>query len=138
MTHLYIIRGGKDDPPSADSSTIDLHSMDDSQFDLPPSLLVGIITGLVGAAAAVVSLLVYFKLFQPETYISQHWLIFVFLGTVIGFFLRLERPPVEEASDSSGTLAHDRIRFQAHHPISIRRALPPRVGAQKIESGTKS
>ena len=101
MTHLYTIRGGKDDPPSADRSTIDLHSMGDSQFDLPPSLLVGIITGLVGAAAAVVSLLVYFKLFRPETYISQHWLIFVFLGTVIGFFLRLERPPVEEASDSS-------------------------------------
>ena len=125
MTHLYIIRGGKDDPPSADSSTIDLHSMGDSQFDLPPSLLVGFITGLVGTAAAVVSLLVYFKLFQPETYISQHWLIFVFLGTVIGFFLRLERPPVEEASDSSWTLAHNRNRFQAHHPISIKRALPP-------------
>jgi H+/Cl- antiporter ClcA len=111
--------------------------MDDSQFDLPPSLFVGIITGLVGAAAAVVSLLVYFKLFQPETYISQRWLIFVFLGTVIGFFLRLERPPVEEASDSSGTLAHDRNCFQAHHPISTS-ALPPRVGAQRIESGTKS
>ena len=101
MTHLYIIRDGKDDPPSAYSSTIDLHSMGNSQFGLPPSLLVGIITGLVGAAAGVVSLLVYFKLFQPEPYISQHWLIFVFVGTVIGFFLRLERSPVEEASDSS-------------------------------------
>ena len=101
MTHLYIIRRGKDDPPSADSSPIDLHSMGDSHFGLPPSLLVGIITGLAGTAAGVVSLLVHFKLYQPETYISQHWLIFVLLGTVIGFFLRLERPFVEEASDSS-------------------------------------
>ena len=52
----------------------------------------GMVTGLLGAGAGVMSLLLFFQFWQPESYISQQWLPFVFVGAVIGFFLRLEQP----------------------------------------------
>ena len=97
--HLRVLQGGRELPTNRSDAVYDC--VDDEVFGIPPNLITGLLTGLLGASAGAISLLVHFKLYQPETYISQHWLLFVFLGTVIGFFLRLERPFVEEASDSS-------------------------------------
>ena len=71
------------------------------EFGPPPTLLVGLITGLLGAGAGVVSLLLYFKLWQPESYISQQWLIFVIAGAIVGFYLRIERIFQEGLSETA-------------------------------------
>jgi hypothetical protein len=91
MSELHIIRGGKHNSPKAHSSVVGLQGGDVPQFGPPPSLLVGLITGMLGAAVGVVSLLIFFSLWQPEPYISTQWLIFVVIGAVFGFFLRVER-----------------------------------------------
>ena len=70
----------------------DLQPVDELQFGTPPSLLTGTLTGLIGAGAGVISLLLYFQFRQPESYISHHWLIFILAGAAVGTFLRLERP----------------------------------------------
>ena len=88
---LHVIQGGKGNPFRKYSSVSNFQSPLDSPFGEPPSLLVGTITALLGTGAGVLSLLVFFQFWQPESYISQHWLIFVFAGGIIGFFLRLER-----------------------------------------------
>jgi hypothetical protein len=65
-------------------------------FGIPPSLTTGLLTGLFGATAGVISLLVYFFFWEPNSYISPDWLIFVAIGVIIGFFLRVEQPLYRE------------------------------------------
>lgn len=91
MSDLHVIPGGKESPPGQNNLIENFQPADDMQIGPPPSLLVGIITGVLGAGAAVISLLLFFEIWQPESYISQQWLLFVFAGAIIGFFLRLER-----------------------------------------------
>jgi hypothetical protein len=100
MSDLRIIEGGKHRSPAPGNLTGNRHQADDMQFGAPPSLLTGIITATFGAGAAVISLLVYFEIWRPEPYISQQWLVFVFAGAIIGFFLRLERA-IEAAANPS-------------------------------------
>lgn len=64
----------------------------DEELGFPPSLLMGLLTGLVGALVGGVSLPIYFFLREPHYYVSPEWLIFVLLGAIVGVFLRLERP----------------------------------------------
>ena len=92
MSHLRHSQGGEEQPPARHRSIRNLHSADDISIGPPRSLLVGIVTGLLGAGAGVMSLLLFFQVWQPGSYISQQWLPFVFVGAVIGFFLRLEQP----------------------------------------------
>lgn len=96
--NLRVIHGGIDQPSVAHKSVSDLESADPMHFGRPTSLLVGAITSLVGAGCGVISLLLYFRFLQPESYISQQWLIFVLVGAIVGFFMRLERPFLNERS----------------------------------------
>jgi len=91
MSELHEIRGGKETLPAQNNLVSNFEPADDMQLGPPPSLLVGIVTGTLGAGASVISLLLFFKIWQPESYISQQWLLFVFAGAIIGFFLRFER-----------------------------------------------
>ena len=104
MSDLHVIKGGRDYAHETESSAINLHNADHSQFGPPPSLLVGIVTAILGAAVGVVSLLIFFKLWQPEPYISPQWLSFIILGAIFGFFLRLERPLVKALDPASREL----------------------------------
>jgi hypothetical protein len=49
------------------------------------------LTGLAGAAAGTVSLIAYFMLFNPLSYFSWDWLVFLVAGASAGFFLRIEQ-----------------------------------------------
>ena len=64
----------------------------DEVFGIPPSLKMGLLTGLVGAAAGGISLFLYFYVWKPDYYVSPDWLIFIALGVIVGFFLRIEQP----------------------------------------------
>ena len=73
-----------------------VEQLDDTQFGVPPSLLVGFVTSLFGAGAGVLSLVIFFYVWNPHSYVSAEWLSFVLIGAVMGFFLRLERPLISE------------------------------------------
>ena len=98
MRDFRVVQGGKDNPTTEPNSPSSLQLADDMQFGPPPSLLVGTITALFGAGAGIASLLLFFTIWQPESHISQQWLMFVLAGAILGFFLRLERP-LEQARD---------------------------------------
>lgn len=70
--------------------------LDDTEFGIPPSLLVGFVTSLFGAGAGVLSLVIFFYVWNPDAYVSSEWLGFVLIGAIMGFFLRLERPLIRE------------------------------------------
>lgn len=95
MSHLRVMRDGQERPPTESSPASNFRSSDEFRFGPPPSLLAGIITGLLGTGATLISLMLFFRLWQPEPYISPQWLVFVLAGAMIGFFMRLERPFVE-------------------------------------------
>jgi len=92
-----VIQGGKDCTLNGKSAGFQCDQAGATQFGPPPSLLIGLLTGLVGAGAGVISLLIYFKVFQPASYVSPNWLIFVIAGAVAGFFLRIEQPFLHES-----------------------------------------
>ncbi len=79
-----------DDSASSDKVIVD--QLGEEAFGFPPSLKTGLLTGLVGAAAGGVSLFFYFLLWKPDYYVSPDWLIFIALGVIAGFFLRIEQP----------------------------------------------
>ena len=70
--------------------------LDEPEFGMPPRLIVGALTALFGAAAGMLSLMIFFYTWGPEHYISRQWLVFVLIGSVAGFFLRIERPIIRE------------------------------------------
>lgn len=92
MRKFRVIQGGKGNRTAKPGSAHNLQPEVDMRFGPPPSLLVGMITALFGAGAGIISLLLLVTIRQPETYSSQHWLIFVFAGAIVGFFIRLEQP----------------------------------------------
>ena len=86
---------------TAASSKVDysaqvVDQLDDMEFGVPPSLLVGFVTSLFGAGAGVLSLVIFFYVWNPESYVSAEWLGFILIGAIMGFFLRLERPLIRE------------------------------------------
>lgn len=95
MSHLRVIQGGKELPPTEHGRPSSPKLPDELHFGPPPSPLVGAITALFGAGIGVISLMLFFQLRQPHFYISQEWLMFVAVGATIGLFMRLERPIVE-------------------------------------------
>jgi hypothetical protein len=95
MSHLRCVEGGEEVPLTERSLASTFHSPHDFRFGPPPSLLAGTITSVLGVGASLVSLVLFFWLWQPEPYISQQWLIFAVAGAIIGFFMRLEQPIVE-------------------------------------------
>ena len=99
MSHLRLFKAGKAPPPTGREPASNFQSSTELQFGAPPSLLVGTVTGLLGAGAGAVSLLLYFRFWQPEPYISQQWLVFLLVGAVVGYFMRLERPFIEVFTD---------------------------------------
>lgn len=101
MPRLKVIQGGRDCSLKDDTADFQYDQADEGQFGPPPSILVGFLTSLVGAAAGIVSLLIYFKLFDPASYISRDWLIFVFAGAAAGIFLRVEHPFIQEIEGDS-------------------------------------
>ena len=81
------------DPASSTEVIVD--QMADDVFGIPPNFTTGLLTGLVGAAAGCISLFLYFYLRQPHLYISPDWLIFVGIGMVAGYFMRVEQPLIK-------------------------------------------
>ena len=65
---------------------------DDEVFGIPPNLITGFLTGLLGASAGAVSLIVFFYIWEPVYFVSREWLVFVALGGTVGIFLRIEWP----------------------------------------------
>lgn len=68
----------------------------DQIFGIPPNPLTALLTGLAGAVAGGISLLIFFYFWEPGYYISPDWLIFVALGGIAGLFLRFEQPLFRE------------------------------------------
>lgn len=95
MSHLRVIHGGKEPPPTEHNLPSHPRLSEELRFGKPPRLLAGFVTSLFGAGAGVISLLLFFQLRQPHFYISREWLMFIAAGAVIGFFMRLERPFIE-------------------------------------------
>ena len=84
-------KGGAGRKPMPSNAVI-VDQLGDEVFGFPPSLIMGVLTALAGAAAGAVSLPIFFFLWEPDYYISPEWLIFVALGGIVGIFLRLEHP----------------------------------------------
>jgi peptidoglycan biosynthesis protein MviN/MurJ (putative lipid II flippase) len=81
------------DPASSTEVIVD--QLADDVFGIPPNFKTGLLTALVGAAAGGISLFLYFYLRQPHLYISPDWLIFVGIGMVAGYFMRVEQPLIK-------------------------------------------
>lgn len=88
MRHLRVIQGGRELPTNRTNAVYDC--VDDEIFGIPPNLIIGLLTGLIGACAGVASLIVFFYFFEPYHYVSGDWLAFVALGGTVGIFLRIE------------------------------------------------
>jgi hypothetical protein len=127
MSDFRIKESIDDDHASLNDVIVD--QLGDEVFGIPPSLRTGLLTGLVGAAAGGVSLFFYFYLWKPEYYVSPDWLIFIALGLIVGFFLRIEQPffralyhhetqAPQRADDTSADL---RIERGAGHETDKRR-----------------
>lgn len=89
MPHLRVIQGGRELPTNRSDAVYEC--VDDEVFGIPPNLMTGLLTGLLGVCAGVVSLIVFFYFLEPYQYLSPDWLVFVALGGTVGAFLRIER-----------------------------------------------
>jgi hypothetical protein len=101
MPELMVIQGGRDSSLEDDTAGFQRVQADEGQFGPPPNLLIGLLTSLVGAGAGIISLVIYFKIFLPGSYASPIWLQFVLAGAIAGFFLRIERPFLNEINSNS-------------------------------------
>ena len=91
MSKLYVVGNEQRDKHVALNYYPEFDQLDDPIFGLPPSRMVGILTGLVGFATGVLSLIIFFFLFRPDSPITPDWLVFLLIGSVAGYFLRFER-----------------------------------------------
>ena len=92
--HSRLTEGAGNNPGLPEEVIVD--QLGDEVFGIPPSLLTGLLTGLAGTVAGGVSLPIFFYLWEPDYYISPEWLVFVAVGGLVGFFLRLEQPLFRE------------------------------------------
>ena len=90
---MRVIQGSRELPTNRSDAVYDC--VDDEVLGIPPNLMTGLLTGLLGVNAGVVSLIVYFYFSEPYHYISPDWLAFVALGGTVGAFLRIERPLIK-------------------------------------------
>lgn len=90
MSRSVAKKGVGDNPASSNEAIVD--QLGEEVFGIPPSLKTGLLTGLIGTIAGVVSLKIYFFFWEPTHYVTPDWLLFVALGAIAGFFLRLEQP----------------------------------------------
>jgi hypothetical protein len=81
--------------------------VDDEVFGIPPNPITGLLTGLLGASAGAVSIIVFFYVWEPYHFVSRDWLVFVALGGTIGVFLRIEWPLIR-AGLSENRVATDK------------------------------
>ena len=91
MSDLHAFHGDKDIAKTASAYFNDHEEAEDVEFGLPPNLYIGFATGLVGAAAGLLSLAIFFLIWDPAPYESAGWLRFIFLGAIAGFFMRMEK-----------------------------------------------
>ena len=94
MPDLKVIQGGREQPTNQSNAVYD--RVDRDVFGIPPNLITGLLTGLLGAFAGFASLIVYFYVWEPHHYVSPEWLVFALLGGIVGVFLRIERPIIRE------------------------------------------
>ena len=88
--HLRVLQGDRELPTNRSDAVYDC--VDDEVFGIPPNLITGLLTGLLGASASAVSLIAFFYLWEPYHFVSRDWLVFVALGGTVGAFLRIEWP----------------------------------------------
>lgn len=91
MSKLYVVGSNERDEDVALQYYPEYDQLDDPIFGLPPSRIVGMLTGLVGLATGVLSLIIFFFLFRPDSPITADWLVFLMIGSIAGYFLRFER-----------------------------------------------
>lgn len=87
---MRVIQGGRELPTNRSDVVYDC--VDDEVFGIPPNPITGLLTGLLGASAGAVSIIVFFYVWEPYHFVSRDWLVFVALGGTIGVFLRIEWP----------------------------------------------
>ncbi len=90
MPQLRLVKGRTTRSIKDDVAGFKFHREDEIHFGRPPNLAIGCLTGLAGIAAGIVSLLVYFLLFDSLSQFSRDWLLFPVAGAIAGFFLRIE------------------------------------------------
>ena len=92
VSHLRVLQGGRELPTNQSDAVYDY--VNDEVFGIPPNLKTGLLTGLLGACAGLVSLIVFVYFSESHHYVSRNWLAFVALGGAVGIFLRIEWPPI--------------------------------------------
>ena len=96
MPQLRLVKGRTNRSVKEDVAGFKFDREDEIHFGRPPNLAIGCFTGLAGAAASIVSLFLYFVVFDPLSYFSWDWLLFLVAGTTAGFFLRIEELIVKD------------------------------------------
>ena len=91
---MRVIQGGRELPTNRSDAVYDC--VDDEVFGIPPNPMTGLLTGLLGVCAGVVSLIFFFYMMEPNNYVSPDWLVFAALGGTVGVFLRIERSLMRE------------------------------------------
>lgn len=97
MPTLRVIDNEKMKGPAVGDPARIRDQVDDLEFGSPPNLLVGIFTGLLGVIAGILSLAIFFQFWRADPHTSPDWLIFVVLGAIAGYFMRIERLLYREA-----------------------------------------
>jgi hypothetical protein len=113
---LRVIQGGQERPTDRSDALDDY--VDDEVFGIPPNLISGFLTGLLGASAGAISLIVFFHVREPYHYVSLEWLIFVALGGAIGFFLRIEWSLVRAIRHCEAGNRRQAMRVKSRGPIN--------------------
>jgi hypothetical protein len=65
---LRVIQGGQERPTDRSDALDDY--VDDEVFGIPPNLITGFLTGLFGASAGAISLIVFFHVREPSHYVD--------------------------------------------------------------------
>jgi hypothetical protein len=111
MSKQIVTEGGKARYAPSSEATEFVDLLSEPVFDRPPSMRVGALTSVFGAFAGGISLLLFARLWQPYHFLSAEWLIFVSIGAVAGFYLRIERA----------------FTAKPHHSVNSRPHAPRRI-----------